>query len=312
MNTLFMSAVRPVTEILIAAAPLLLAAMGALFTEYAGVLAVFLEGIINLAAFLCFSLTVFTGNTAAGIVSAAAICAALILAVSVFTAKTGANPFLTGLAVNLFSGGIIPVLSSLWFGTRGVISPELLLAGFGGQSLGQDAAGLSVPELFAGGTALSRIAVTAAVWIGAALLIPLLKYSRWGLRFRISGSDPEVLSARGISPERYRILSWLLAALCAAAAGCILTMRLRAFVPNVSSGQGWMALAAVYLGRRRPAGVMGAALVFTAAQYGVTLLQGLSAGGGEAAQAVYTGGATLLLALPYLVALLWFVFSRRR
>jgi simple sugar transport system permease protein len=275
MNTLF--------EILIAASPLLLASMGALFTEYTAVLAVFLEGIINLAAFLCFSFTVFTGSEAAGICCAIALCAVLILAVSVFTAKTGANPFLTGLGVNLFSGGIIPVLSSLWFGTRGVLSPEL-----------------SGAEVFTGGTAFSRIGVTIAVWIAAVLIIPLLKYSSWGLRLRISGSDPDVLSARGISPERYRIFSWLLGALCAAAAGCILTMRLEAFVPNVSAGRGWMALAAVYLGRRRPLGVIAATLIFTAAQYGVTLLQGFSA-----------GGATLLLALPYLVARLWFVLFRK-
>ncbi len=92
-----------IANILISAAPSLLAAMGALVSEYAGVMAVFLEGVINLGAFFCFALTAVTGSAAAGAAGSLSVCTLIIFLVSVFTEKTKANPFLTGLAVNLLS-----------------------------------------------------------------------------------------------------------------------------------------------------------------------------------------------------------------
>ncbi len=282
-----------IANILISAAPSLLAAMGALVSEYAGVMAVFLEGVINLGAFFCFALTAVTGSAAAGAAGSLCVCTLIIFLVSVFTEKTKANPFLTGLAVNLFSSGITSVLSSLWFKTRGVVSSEILMAA-GSRFLPPQAFPSADSFFPQGGTALFA-------WATAAASAVLIYASPWGLRLRIAGKNPDVLYARGISASKYRILSWCIAAAFGAAAGCILTVRLQAFVPNVSSGRGWTALAAVFLGRRNPAGVTAAVVLFAAAEYWANTLQS-------------TAGIppSLLLALPYVVALICFLFYRKR
>ena len=125
-----------------------------------------------------------------------------------------------------------------------------------------------------------------------------LKTTRVGLNLRITGSSAQVLIAKGIQPAKYRIFSWGIAAFFAACAGSTLSLSLGAWVPNISAGRGWTALAAVYLGYRNPLGCIAAVLVFAGAGYMANILQG-------------TGliPASLLLGLPHALALLVFIFS---
>ena len=108
-------------------APLLFAVLGALITEYSGVLAVFMEGGITLSAFFCVLFTVLTGSLAAGFLASLVLTAAVLLLAALFTVKTKANPFLTGLSVNLFAAGIIPWASEFFLKKKGVISFEEFL-----------------------------------------------------------------------------------------------------------------------------------------------------------------------------------------
>ena len=86
----------------------------------------------------------------------------------------------------------------------------------------------------------------------------------------------------------------LAAAFYASCAGCILPFTLSSYVPNISSGRGWTALAVVFLGRKNTAAVFAAVFVFAAAQYAANNIQNI------------TGSVTpaLLISLPYIVALL--------
>lgn len=268
-----------ISEILTMAAPLLFATLGALCSEYAGVLAVFMDGAITFAGFVCIAVTGATGSPLAGFAAAAVSTILLLFGVARFTEYTKANPFLTGLSVNLFVSGITSWLSSAWYGTRGVIT----LA-----SLGVSA---SIPR---------NLGFPAAV--GAALLIAcMLRFTSIGLHLRITGSSADALRARGVSPARYRTLSWCIAAFFAACAGYVLTLNLGAFVPNVSAGRGWTALAAVYLGYKNPLLCVGAVLIFSAAEYSTNVLQGLG-----------NIPSTMILGLPYLLALLVFIFIRQK
>lgn len=108
-------------EILIMAAPLLFATLGALTTEYAGVLAVFMDGAINLSAFLCIAVTAATGSPLLGFAAASVGTVLFVLAAAFFTEATGANPFLSGLSLNLFATGLTSFFSVSLFGTRGVV-----------------------------------------------------------------------------------------------------------------------------------------------------------------------------------------------
>ena len=269
--------IATVADILAMAAPLLFATLGALCTEYAGVLAVFMDGTITFAGFVCVAVTGASGSPIAGFAAAALASMLLLFAVARFTEATRANPFLTGLAVNLFAAGIIPRLSSAWYGTRGVVSLASL--------------GTTV--------AFSRALVFPAALTSAILLALFLRFTQGGLSLRISGSSPDVLTARGVSASGCRTASWVTAAFFASCAGSVLVLDLGAYVPNVSSGR--TALAAVYLGYKKPLLCVVAVLVFAVAEYATNILQG-------------TGRipATVILGLPYALALLVFVLVRRK
>lgn len=266
--------------------PLVFASTGALISEYTGVMAIFTDGIINLSSFLAFACSLKTGSVTVGCILAALISVLFIILAALFTERMKANPFITGIGINLLTGGLISIYSEAWFGTKGVLSQATITdAGwppfpFSGASV----ACAGTPAL------LFSAAVIAALWWA-------LNHTRWGLRTRVTGSSAAVLSARGVNPAFYRISAWGMAGVCSAWAGILCTLRLSSFVPNVSAGRGWLALAAVFLGKRTMAGTLIAAIVFTAAEYAAS---SFSTSGGIISP-------TTLLAIPYLAALLLFV-----
>lgn len=268
------------------AAPLLFATLGALCTEYAGVLAVFMDGAITFAGFVCIAVTGATGSPLAGFMAAALATVTLLYAVAKFTEYTRANPFVTGLAVNLLVSGVTSWLSAAWYGTRGVLALSAL----------NPAAFAAAPVAGFFPRALASPASLAA----AILLALILRYTGFGLKLKITGTSSDVLTARGVSPGRYKILSWCIAAFFAACAGSILTLNLGAYVPNVSAGRGWTALAAVYLGFRNPLLCVGAVLLFASAEYATNVMQGFG-----------NVPSTLILGLPYALALLVFIVIPR-
>ena len=111
-----------IPAILAMTGPLLFAALGAIVSEHAGVLAVFMDGAITLAGFICIAVTAATGNALAGALAATAGTVLILAIIAIFNEKTGANPFITGLAVNLLAAGLTSWLSVLLFGTRGVVA----------------------------------------------------------------------------------------------------------------------------------------------------------------------------------------------
>jgi ABC-type uncharacterized transport system permease subunit len=265
-------------EILSMSAPLLYATLGALVTDHAGVLAVFLDGAITFSAFVCVAVASATGSPALGVLAAAASSVLLLALIARFDETTGANPFITGLAFNLLAAGLTSWLSVVIFGTRGVVAlPGTVLPAAHGE--------MPFGALFA-----------VLPFAAAIALAFVLRRTTFGLALRATGSDPDFLAVRGLKPTRYRIASWGLAALFAAAAGSTLALGLGAWVPNISAGRGWTALAACYLGNRDPIACIGACLLFSLAEYLSNALQGTGA-----------VPATLILGFPYVLALVAFI-----
>ena len=258
------------------ACPLILCSLGALFSEYAGCLALFLDGLVSFSAFLFYTFTVLTGSPLAGALLACLGAVLITLGFSAVVEAGRANRFIAAIALNLLFSALTSCISSLVFGTRGVLAADLFnFSGGSGQTAARAVA----------------LCITAAF---AALAVLFLKYSRAGLYLRITGSDSDVLKAKGVNPGQLRTLSWSLAALYASLAGILLTLRLSSFVPNISSGRGWMALAAVFLGKKKPLRIVAAVIIFCMADiFGANIqnyLPGLP--------------SSLLLSLPYLVSLL--------
>ncbi len=259
-------------SILSYACPLILSSLGALFTEYAGCLALFLDGLISFSAFLFYAFTLASGSPVAGALLACLTSVIITLGFSLLVERFQANSFIAAIAMNLLFAALTSCFSSIFFGTRGVLAAE----GF----------------YFSEGTA--RAATLAVSTLLAAFAVYFLGYSRPGLYIRVTGSDAEVLKAKGVEPGHIRSLSWSLAALYGSWAGIFLAMRLSSFVPNISSGRGWMALAAVFLGKKKPLRIIAAVLIFCLADIFSANIQN------------YISGipSSFLLSLPYLVSLL--------
>ena len=279
--------VTPFANIIITAVPLLMTALGALASERAGILAVFLDGIINFAAFCCFAITVSARTIGLQLLSASiigfigtiCICMAIIYGIAKFTQYTNANPFLTALAANTLFNGLISFLSPMWYQTKGVLTSEMF----------------RYPPEF------SRIYLSITGWFIAFIVMGIYNETKSGQYIRICGSDPCVLSAKGISVHKWKNISWCIAAAGGAIAGCIMAFRLSAFVPNISAGTGWTALAAVFLGKRTAHGTIVAILIFTAAEYCANNIQSIAW--------IPPIPSAVLLALPYFIAILFLTLS---
>ena len=264
------------------AAPLLLITMGALISEYAGRLAMFLEHIINLGAFFCYACTYATGSLASGMMLSVLLCTLLVFSMETLASRCNANMFLISLAMNLLFAAFTTFFSALLFKTRGVLA--------------SDAVQFSAPTM--------RLVTSIACYAVVGILLFMLRFTGTGLILRVTGSDADVLESEGVAVARYRSLAWIIAAGCGALAGCVYTARLSAFVPGGAAWRGWTALAAVYLGRKHPLLVVLAVAAFAIAEYASTAIQNI---------ALFAAlPSSVLLALPYLLALALIVLVPRR
>jgi simple sugar transport system permease protein len=272
-----------ISDLLISAAPVALAGTGALWTELGGALAIAIEGWMVIGAFSSYCFNVWTGSALAGAAAAALFAAAAAVLLAVFVEKTGADPFIAGLASNLGIAGTVPLVSAKIFGTGGVLrSPAV-------------SAGAIFPMPFTG---LSLSPFVYAALAAAVISAYLLCETPLGLRLRASGLAPQVAAERGLNAAFYRALGWTVAAALAALGGAALTSRLGVYAPGGVAGRGWLALAAVFLGFRTVRGIFAAALVFAAAGTLAINAQGSSSIPAQA-----------LLGLPSLIALALYAIS---
>jgi len=263
------------------AAPLMMAGLGALLSDLSGALGIFIEGFMITGAFFSWIFAGWTGSVFWGSFLSAVLAALAAWALARFVRLTGANPFIAGLALNLAASGITLSLSAAWFGTKGVLQNP----------------GIAIP-----GSAINPF--TYAAWAFAVLAAIGINRTVPGLRLRASGLSPETAHERGIRTGLYREGAWAMAAFLAALAGAALTFRVGAYAPGGIAGRGWIALAAVYLGFRKPWGVVAAAIIFSFAErlgYGIQSFGSLP--------------ATALLGLPSALALVLYsilpLFRRR-
>ena len=268
-------------------APLLLAGLGGLFAELAGVLNIALEGMMLAGAFAAIVSASLTGSITAGMLGglmAGTVLAYLFYFVGI---RMRANIFIVGLAINLLAAGSIPFLSSAMYGTKGVLRLPMVprMPGF---FVGIETGFPLLDQIFLGHSFGVYLTLPAVLLAGL-----VLQRTPFGLRLRSTGKNPETLRAVGLNPDRYRRAALLISGMGAGLAGSLLALRLGVYLPNVSAGRGWIALVTIYLGYKRPFGIFIAALCFA-------LAEGVSV----AAQGVLQIPGTILLGLPYILTVL--------
>ncbi len=230
---------------LLAATPLLLAALGGLCSERGGVVNIALEGLILAGAFAGATFTLATGSPGVGLAAGVLTGALLGLFHGVVCIHLRADHVISGLAVNLLAdAATILLLKEIW-GTKGG-SPQLGTGTLGGIG--------PLPSL---------------TWV-AFLLLPLVWWlvyrTRWGLRLRACGESPEAADAVGIPVHRYRLSGVVLSGVLAGLAGVYLAMSAGSFTKHMAAGRGYIALAALVFGRWRPGPVAAGCLLFALGQ----------------------------------------------
>ncbi len=267
--------------------PFLLAAIGGLFTEIAGVLNIALEGLMLIGAFFSVLFTAATGSLLLGVllgIGASVLTAYVLGAVSL---KLKANIFITGLATNLFASGFTVVLAFRIFGNKGVVRFENL------PSLPV----LSVPSLervpVLGDVFFGHNIFVYVSWIAVAVTAVVIYKTPFGLRLRGTGHSPDTISSLGLKPERYQLYGICISGFTCGLAGAMLTLNMGAFIPEITSGRGWIALVAIYLGNKTPFGILVASFVFGFAESFSNFAQGL-----------INIPADFILAFPYIITLL--------
>lgn len=267
------------------ATPLLLAAMGEVVVERAGVINIGLEGIIISGAF-----GALLGAGHGGVVGAFAVAAVCGLGVSLifgaFAVWLRADQIITGTAVTLLALGLTGTLYRALYGATGA---ALSIATSGP---------LAVPGLSAipviGPAFFAQPPITYLAYVTAPAVWWWMSRTHAGLALRAVGEALPAAEAAGIATARVRMLAILFGGLMGGLSGGMLVVaQAGTFAEGMSAGRGFIAIAIVVLGRWQPLGVAVASLVFGAASALQFLLQALGLG------LPYQ----LFLALPYLLTL---------
>jgi simple sugar transport system permease protein len=252
METLFASLLASTVKMAI---PLLLAALGEVLVERAGVIDIGLEGKLLAGAFVGMVVTFTTGSPLIGVAAAAASGSMLALVSAYLILYRAANQVVVGAAVNILAAGATGVAYRAVFGVTG--------------------AALTIPGLdslrLPGLVSLPGVgeALFAQNWLGY-LAFACVPATAWflfrtlpGLRLRSVGEDPLAAEAQGIRVAATRTAAMLVSGALAGLAGAYLAVAYaQTFVEGMSAGRGFIALAIVVFGRWTPFGVLGGALVF--------------------------------------------------
>lgn len=284
MTTLHLPVIGGTIDIM---TPFLLAALGGLYSSLAGVLNIALEGLMIFSAFFSIVVTVATGNLLLGILGGVVATLVLTALFGFIALGMRANIFICGLATNLLAAALSTVLSLSFYGQTGSVNfPDMPILQPVRIPFVQN-----IPVL--GDILASHNVLVYISWLLLAASVLVIYRTPFGMRLRAVGHSQKAAFALGINPRRYQFISLLISGAACALGGSVLTLTLGAFVPNVSSGRGWIALVIIYLGRRTPIGILIGSVVFGLVEYLSNYLQ--------VASSIPSG---LLLAMPFFVTVI--------
>ena len=233
------------------ATPLILAALGGMFSERSGVINIALEGMMLAGAFTAAAVTYATGSPYVGLL-AGMLAGMLIAAIhAVACIRYQADQVVTGTAINILMLGMPAFLSGAFFLSSG-----------------------STPQI------PKEHLVPWLPIVIAMVMVPLSWYvlykTPFGLRLRSVGENPEAADAAGVRVARMRYAGVLLSGILAGLGGAYLSIgQSSLFTRNMTSGRGFIALAALIFGKWRPFQTLLACLLFGLTDAIATQMQGV-------------------------------------
>lgn len=266
--------------------PILIAAMGLVYSERAGILNIGAEGIMLIGSFAGYYGAVLTGSPWMGILFAMASGALVGLLFGFLVITLQADQTVVGAALNIFGLGLSTTLNRVIFGVNSNMPKANSFSNL-------HIPGLSdIPVV---GPLLFDYNILVYLFVLVLILLQLVLFrTKLGLKIRAVGENPRACDTLGINVYRVRYGAVIFSTLMCGVAGAYLSIaQLSMFSENMVSGRGYIALSAVVFGKYSPLGALLAGLVF---------------GGGQALQVKLAALQTnfpdeLLQAIPYLLTI---------
>jgi simple sugar transport system permease protein len=259
------------------ATPLIFCALAGLLSERSGVVDIALEGKMLLAAFAAGATGAVYGSTSLALLAAMAVAISMSLVHGLACVSHKGDQVVSGVAINIIAAGLTAVLGAAWFhqgGQTPPVGPEVRI-----QTLLPAVSEWAKPVL---GSVIGdgMLGHNALVYLGL-LLVPVVWWgvfkTRFGLRLRAVGENPQMVDAAGVSVTRLRYTALTLNGLLCGLAGSYLVLAQSAsFSQNMTAGRGFMALAALIFGRWHPARALWACLLFGFLDAAAIRLQGVA------------------------------------
>lgn len=283
------------TSTFLLATPTLLAGLGAVFSERAGIVNIGVEGLMLIATLMGVIGSWTSGSVVVGAFVAMISCVLFSMVFAFLTIRIKASQVVVGIAMNVFAAGFTVMVNRLVFSVSGNTAKIDIFDKVSIPLLNK------IPVL---GNALFNQPIPVYL---AFLAVPVAHHvmhkTRTGLHLRAVGENPKACDSLGINVERIRFLSVLYSGALAGLAGAFISMgQVSFFSEGMISGKGFMAVAAVVFGNYNPVGVMVACLIFGAAESLQYRLQAANIG------IPYQ----FLMMLPYLITIVALCVYKRR
>nr|WP_295773549.1 ABC transporter permease [Rhodoferax sp.] len=261
------------------ATPLIFCALAGLFSERSGVVDIGLEGKMLFAAFAAGAVGAVSGSTTLAVLAAMGVAIALSWMHGLACVSHRGDQVVSGVAINIIASGLTVVLGIAWF-AQGGQTPSVSTAVRIQPLFPQAAASLSGLPWIGSLLGEGLLSHNAMVYLALALVPAswwILFRTRFGLRLRAVGENPQMVDAAGVSVTglRYTALA-LNGVLCGLAGSYLVLAQSANFSANMTAGRGFMALAALIFGRWYPVGALWACLLFGFLDAAAIRMQGVA------------------------------------
>ena len=280
------------------ATPLILCALAGLLAERSGVIDLGLEGKMLFAAFAAGAAGAVYGSTAVAVALAIGVATGLSWLHGLACVSYRGDQVVSGVATNIIAAGLTVVLGMAWFAQGGqtpAVSAAVRISPLM-PDLAEWVQGIAIIGRVLGPGLLGHDALVYLAFAMVPAVWWLLFRTRFGLRLRAVGENPQMVDAAGVSVTglRYAALT-MNGILCGLAGSYLVLAQSASFSQNMTAGRGFMALAALIFGRWHPVKALWACLLFGFLDSVAIRLQGVSiAGLGEVP-------VQLIQALPYVL-----------
>ncbi|MGO1636881.1 ABC transporter permease [Ancrocorticia populi] len=268
----FITVTATLASALALSTPLIFGSLSGVVAERVGIVNISIEGQLLTGAFAGVVVASASGSVWAGLIAAPIAGALMGALLALFAVQYNVDQIIVGVVLNVFALG----LTTFFFSSVLSDKPEL-------NSSSMNLQNIKIPLLadipIIGPVFFNQTVLTYFMYLVIIVLTIFLFRSRWGLRMRACGEHPHAAASVGINVRRTRVLNTLLSGALAGLGGAYFTIGAsigHSFNNNMSAGNGYIALAAMILGKWHPLGAVGAALMFSFANSVAILLPSLN------------------------------------